>query len=146
MKAIIGLYGAANCGKTTTLKKLHDELIKQGGTELKLIQSKGSDYRTIIKYKENIIGIGTSGDDGCTVQENCLFFDKYDCDIAISATRTRGNSVGVLDNYSEEKKLGKDKIIWIKQDSALLVNGEEEADKAQVREIIAKIDELIAKK
>ena len=100
-KAIIGLWGPGEKGKTKTLNLLIKSLGGPEGTE---------DRRVRLTYKKKKIAITTYGDDKEQLQSNVAFFDEENCDIYVTATRTRGGSVVELEKF--EKKIGAE-IIWI---------------------------------
>ncbi len=100
-KAIIGLWGPGEKGKTKTLNLLIKSL---GGPEGTV------DRRVRLSYKKKRIAITTYGDDKEQLQKNVDFFNEESCDIYVTATRTRGGSVVELEKF--EKKIGAE-IIWI---------------------------------
>jgi|WetSurMetagenome_2_1015567.scaffolds.fasta_scaffold16425_1 hypothetical protein len=94
MKRIIGLYGKAKCGKTTTLKNLIQKLAI--ATQRTVTINPNGDMFGVFNYKNKIICVATQGDWKGAVKQNCDFFVNQNCDIAFSATRTRGGSCNVL--------------------------------------------------
>lgn len=100
-KAIIGLWGPGEKGKTKTLNLLIKSL---GGPEGTV------DRRVRLSYRKKRIAITTYGDDKEQLQKNVDFFNEESCDIYVTATRTRGGSVVELEKF--EKKIGAE-IIWI---------------------------------
>ncbi|PKL28522.1 MAG: hypothetical protein CVV46_05980 [Spirochaetae bacterium HGW-Spirochaetae-2] len=140
MKMIVGLYGAGNSGKTTTLNLL-----------IKLFQAKESgsvciyydgnenneiDCKAIFRYHNQIIGITTGGDYEATLKENCDFFRKYDCDVMFTATKTYGSTRDVLTNFAEERKT---ELIWIRKFYSSLKNDEEGDNLHQAKNLLSMI-------
>jgi hypothetical protein len=96
MKRIIGLYGKANCGKTTTLNNLIEKLAIATGKNVVIPLNKETDTMEVFNYKNKIICVATQGDTKDAVKQNCDFFINQNCDIAFSATRSRGKSCDAL--------------------------------------------------
>lgn len=134
MKKIIALYGRGNIGKTNTLNYLIGQLEKSKevyGDDL------NKDRRVILSYRNKRIAITTSGDIGSNLEENISFFKKGNCDILVTATRTRGATVDTLKRYANENNT---EIIWIKKNISASLNFQENED--QAREIKNVIDSL----
>ena len=100
-KAIIGLWGPGEKGKTQTLNLLIKSLGGPKGTV---------DQRVRLSYRKKRIAITTYGDNKEQLQENVDFFNEESCDIYVTATRTSGGSVAELEEF--EKSIGW-KAIWI---------------------------------
>lgn len=122
MKKIIALYGAANKGKTTTLNILVDLLAVV------------SDYYNIERYydskamfvinKKNI-GVCTPGDNQEEIKKNIDFFNKNECEIIITATRTKGDGVTELEKFTKKQGI---EIDWIIKENNPELNGLVAAD------------------
>jgi GTPase SAR1 family protein len=94
-KKIIGLFGAAKVGKSTTINKVYDILTqKYDYTEngQSLLQYK--DIRVVIVINGIKIGIESQGDPNSRLKESLDIFVKAGCDIIVCATRTSGMTVG----------------------------------------------------
>lgn len=129
MKKIIGLYGRANTGKTTTLKRL----IRLFGEK-----ANGEKPVTIDDYRGKKIVIAPGGDTLGVVKANVKTFKEEKADILVSATRTKGGSQDALKEHA--KKIGTD-VIWVgKNHSASL---HEFINEVQVQELRAFIDLII---
>jgi Cdc6-like AAA superfamily ATPase len=114
---IIALYGAANTGKTTTLNYLIDLLKKaQSLSDYSTISiedcgdKRHADQRVVVEIQGLKIAITTSGDNGTELKRNIEYFKQNDCDIAITATRTRGYSVEELKGFSNVAGLNVERI------------------------------------
>ena len=106
MKYIIGLCGAANTGKSTTLKLLVDYLGQsQGFNNLGLgnfvLGSKDKntgDFRATFQHQKtnSIICITTGGDAPSVTRENIVYAKINKANILITATRSGGGTVTEL--------------------------------------------------
>ncbi len=133
MKTIIGLYRRANTGKTTTLNYLIG-LLDKSKEEM---QSLTKDRRVAISYGNKSIAVTTQGDNKYEIEENIKFFEKEDCDILVTATRSRGQTTDAIDKYHKEINA---KIIWIEK--KLSVTLKDLINQAQAKDIQATIDTL----
>lgn len=99
MKRIIGLCGKGNIGKTETLNLLIDLLtVATTGCAMPAPQPAGRNREMTFIYKGNTISICTAGDTEAILKDNCAYFSKMKCDIAISAARSRGKTHMELEN------------------------------------------------
>ncbi len=134
MKKIIALYGRSNTGKTTTLNYLIgflDENLEIDDNSLT------NNRKEVIYYKNKKIAVTTPGDNKSELKKNIEYFKNKDCDILVTATRTKGATREELKKYAQDIKT---EIIWIKKEisetSATLIN------KKQAKDIQAIIDKL----
>jgi len=128
MKVIV-LSGIANTGKTTTLNLLNN-LINPN----KPITD-GNDHRRAFTYKGKTIFIATPGDDKAQIDENIKRARKENCDILVTASRTRGAGKELLREQFKD-------ILFIEKNTA----DQQEQDlvnKAQALDLQAIIDGLI---
>lgn len=109
MKKIIVLYGRAKTGKTSTLNLLIEFLDKNKKVEENHLTE---DRRVSIFYGNKKIAITTCGDNGFELKENIKYFEEEDCDILVTATRTRGETTEILNDYAKEINT---KIVWIEK-------------------------------
>lgn len=94
MKKIIALRGRSQVGKTTTL----NILIGMLDTSLKTEELK-RDRRISLIYRGIKIAICTAGDSKDIIKSNIAFIQENDCEVLITATRTRGAGVNTLKEY-----------------------------------------------
>ena len=135
MKKIIVLYRSAETGKTSTLNLLIELLDKNKKVEEeRLIE----DRRVSISYGSKKIAVTTWGDNGFELKENIKFFEKENCDILVTATRTRGETTEILNDYAKEIDTD---IIWIEKNISAKL--EELINQSQAKDINAIIDTLI---
>lgn len=90
----VALYAAGCRGKTTTLKLLIEELKTAGAKvlEQKPVCEGSQDVLFSCKYKGKTIGVATGGDITDLIEHAFVFFDTYNCDIVVCATRSRSDS------------------------------------------------------
>ena len=91
MKKIIALYRSCDQGKTATLNLVID-LLTVATTECAMPDSQPSkkDRRATFTYNDKIVSICTGGDDANTIKANEDYFAQKNCDVAITASRSRG--------------------------------------------------------
>ena len=95
-KVIIALYGLANTGKTTTLRKLSQIF-------LDLIEEK-EDLQVVFSYKKNKIAISTGGDDKGIFEEDTHLYDGTDWKPHTFATPKRISDILDFINPEDDKK------------------------------------------
>lgn len=106
---IIGLYGHANCGKSATLNILK-ELLRTVGKSVSSKPHPNSDSPETFEYNGKIISVAPGGDTREVVEANCRYFKMKNCDVAISATRTRWGSADALNEFADSEDV---KVDWI---------------------------------
>lgn len=106
---IIGLYGHANCGKSATLNMLK-ELLRVSGKSISSQFHPDSDTPETFEYNGLTVCIAPGGDTREVVEANCRYFKTKNCDVAISATRTRKGSAEALNEFAEREGANVD---WI---------------------------------
>lgn len=105
---IIGLYGHSNCGKSATLNMLK-ELLRSEGKSISSYPHPNSDTPETFEYKGLTVSVAPGGDTGEIVEKNCSYFKSKNCDVAISATRSKGGSVEALQRLEKAEAT---KIEW----------------------------------
>lgn len=142
MKKIIGLYGRANCGKSSTLKKLIQifEECPNAHKEEKFEEFNG-DFRITFTFKDKCVCVATGGDDKSIIEENCNYFKNNKFDIAISATRAAGGTCDSLNDFATEHN---GKMIWHKKyiESFDYKKYQDEINELEAKELFEYIDEL----
>ena len=137
MKKIIALYRRSETGKTSTLNLLIELLDKNKKIEKeRLIE----DRRVSISYGSKKIAVTTWGDNGFELKENIKFFEEENCDILVTATRTRGETTEILTDYAKEIDT---EIIWIEKNISKKM--EDLINQSQAKDINAIIDTLIGR-
>lgn len=89
MKVIV-LNGVANTGKTTTLNLLNNLINPDNPI------TDGKDHRRTFTYKRKTISIATPGDNEPEVKKNIQYVQDKNCDILVTASRTRGAGKDML--------------------------------------------------
>lgn len=118
---IIALYGAANTGKSTTLNYLINLLAKTEavGNHAEVTVADCGDVRKLDDTPKLFvlnglkIAVTPSGDNGHELDKNIVFIKDCDCDIAVTASRTKGSSVETLNNFAKAAGI---KVEWIKKE------------------------------
>lgn len=106
---IIGLYGHGKCGKSATLNMLK-ELLRCAGKSISTVPHPNSDTPETFEYKGLIVSVAPGGDTRAIVESNCRYFKLKNCDVAISATRTRWGSADALNEFAESEGV---KVDWV---------------------------------
>ena len=136
----IALYAAGNRGKTATLKKLIEELKSAGAKVLeeKPVWDGSPDLLFACKYKGQTTGIATNGDDGDAIKRAFDFFDKYNCDIVFSGTRSRSDSYS-CQAYYEVTRERNVRVMWVRKLEAEEKDWER-VNSEQAKDLMAIID------
>lgn len=108
---IIVLYGHTNCGKSATLNMLK-ELLRAAGKSISSIPHPDSDTPETFVYNGLVVCVAPGGDTKEIVEANCLYFKMKNCDVAVSATRTRMGSAEALNEFAENESV---KVDWIQK-------------------------------
>lgn len=108
MKKIIALYGPQNRGKTTTLKILIDLLSVV--SDANAVWKEDGEAWGWFKISARTVSVCSSGDNADIVKENIAEFK--DCDIFVSATRTKGGSVSEIEKLASKENV---EIDWIEK-------------------------------
>ncbi len=137
MKKIIALYRRSETGKTSTLNLLIELLDKNKKIEKERLKE---DRRVSISYGSKKIAVTTWGDNGFELKENIKFFEEENCDILVTATRTRGETTEILTDYAKEIDT---EIIWIEKNISKKM--EDLINQSQAKDINAIIDTLIGR-
>ena len=106
---IIGLYGHGNCGKSETLNELK-ELLREAGKSVSAKPHPGSELPETFEYNGLVVCVASGGDSREIVENNCRYFKEKNCDVAISATRTKGGSADALKEFADSEGV---KVEWI---------------------------------
>ena len=128
MKVIV-LNGVANTGKTTTLNLLNNLINPDNPI------TDGKDHRRTFTYKGKTISITTPGDGKEHIHDNIDYAQNKNCDILVTASRTRGYGRKLLREQFKD-------IHFIKKNVA----DQQEQDlvnEAQALDLQAIIDEVI---
>lgn len=106
-KHVIALKGEYDSGKTQTLLNLINKLYEATSQNKRVVDNYNHkdcvDEKVAIEYKGIKIAICTGGDNEDVLDKNIAFFKNCDWDIAISATRSKGNTINTIEEFAEEE-------------------------------------------
>jgi len=115
MKTILAIWNSADKGKTDTLREFANLLLSTYPSykliyPIPLSIPPVYDFRLVVEVKGVIVGIESQGDPN-THLENRLFDleSKFNCDIILCTTRTRGDTVAAVDNLASKRGF---EVIW----------------------------------
>lgn len=102
-KHISALYGSANVGKSTTLKKVFALLTAAYPTApVQTLNPPGADITFIIEINGILVGIESQGDPNSRLAASLERFKKAKCVIIICATRNWGGTVRIVEALQPE--------------------------------------------
>ena len=104
-KTIICLYAPADCGKTKTIRSL---FLKLGGD--KNVLNGTHDFISDVNYGRKKIGFASQGDPDSSQKENLEKLAQNNCDIIVTASRTKG---GTVDNVCEIANKYGYTVVWV---------------------------------
>lgn len=108
---VIGLCGHSNCGKSATLNILK-EMLRAAGKSVSSHPHPNSDEPETFKYKGKTVCVAPGGDTKEIVESNCRYFKVKNCDVAISATRSKWGPYDALNDFALNENA---KIEWIQK-------------------------------
>ena len=109
---IIALKGRGDCGKSETIG-IHLRGILTGKTYPREDWWKHKDKRECVSYEGKTVDFCPPGDSEEIVKDNIKFIESHPCDVAFTATRSRGRGCWSLDGYAKEKGA---ELVWIWKD------------------------------
>lgn len=98
---IISLNGRSSCGKTHTLLMVCEMLSKYGRV-IDEVLCGGDDKRVTYEVNDKVISVCTGGDNVEIIQENIEYFLNQNCDIAISACRSKSGPKWALESFADD--------------------------------------------
>lgn len=125
---VIALFGKGGIGKTTTLNLLNNLINPDNPI------TDGKDHRRTFTYKGKTISITTPGDNETEVKKNIQYIQDKNCDILVTASRTRGYGRKLLREQFKD-------IHFIKKNVA--DQQEQDVNKTQAADLQAIIDDVI---
>lgn len=128
---VIALFGIKDTGKTTTLNLLYNLINPYNPI------TDGKDHRRDFTYKGKKIFIATPGDNEAEIDENIKRARKANCDILVTASRTKGYGWELLRREFKDIRFIKKKVAD-QQEQDL-------ANKTQASDLQAIIDDVINK-
>lgn len=113
-KSVFALYGPANVGKSTTIKRVFALLTDAFPTApVQTLNSPGVDITVIIEINGISIGIESQGDPNSRLGESVEHFKSALCSIIVCATRTSGGTVNIVKSLHPDFT-----IVWHRKTSA----------------------------
>ena len=112
-KRIFALYGVSNVGKTSTLKLIAREIMRQffgAASSVVLEPLPTGELIVIITTGKIKIGITSQGDPNTGLAERLKDFLANNCDIIFCATRTSG---GTITNVEEMERVNGYRTTWV---------------------------------
>ena len=106
-KTIICLYATANCGKTKSIISL---FLKLGGD--RNVLDGPHDFVSSVCFGNKKIGFVSEGDPGSPQWENLEALAHNNCDIIVTASRTKGGTVNNLHDIANKYDYA---VVWISQ-------------------------------
>ena len=111
-KTLIALYGISNQGKTTTIRRVYDDL------RLKYrVVRRGSPSRTevngaILDIDGVLVGFASPGDVEWILAANLLPLIEKGCIVILCATHTRGGTVDLVERVAADHQFA---TVWIEK-------------------------------
>lgn len=96
MKKIIALYRRGDTGKTETLNYVIEILNTITTGKLTPLVPDHTDRQATFVFNELTVCVCTAGDNATEIEQNEEYFNNQKCDIAITASRSRGESVDAI--------------------------------------------------
>lgn len=106
---IISLNGRSNCGKSHTLLMLCDKI----ASKFTILHEEkvGEDRRMTFDLDGVVVSVCTGGDNAKVIGENCAYFDSWECDIAVTANRSKANPTWYLQDYANRNNSSLNEIL-----------------------------------
>ncbi len=110
-KTVIVNWGHSNQGKSDTIKKIAEEIIKNYPNAIlnPLVIDFSADIKVIITLENVKIGIESQGDPNSRIFSSLKEFAQENCDLIICTTRTSGATVEAVKDIKSEFNY---EIIW----------------------------------
>jgi hypothetical protein len=138
-KHVIALYGTANVGKSATLRKVFELLTAAYPTaHIQTIHPPGMDSTVIIDIDGILVGIESQGDPNSRLAESIELFKKAKCVIIICATRTRGDTVTIVENLKPEFT-----VVWHHKTSEPQASLREQHDNATAQTVFKDVQNAL---
>jgi hypothetical protein len=97
-KHIFALFGSANVGKSTTIRKVFALLTEAyPAAPVQTLNPPGVDITVIIEINGKFIGIESQGDPNSRLSVSIELFKKAKCSIIVCATRNWGGTVDTVE-------------------------------------------------
>lgn len=143
MKKIIALKGVANVGKSDTIRKVYELLLKR------YPNAKIECRNRIFRIETNVvliidgvkIGIESKGDPSSNLPKKLDAFKSAGCQVIICATRSKGQTVdAVLTLAKLEPKYG---VLWIEQVVVPEPSKYESTNRGMAKQIVVAVEKVL---
>jgi hypothetical protein len=138
MKTVIALSGPPDTGKSATVKKVYELLKAKHPNAPVTHEIVNHDVRAIININGHSIGIESQGDPGSRIFTSISLFAREECEFIVCATRTRGQTVEVIENLKSQYN-----IKWIQKLRESNKAQHEQINNALASDIFKQIQTLI---
>jgi hypothetical protein len=138
VKKVIALKGISNVGKSQTIKKVYELLLKiypSAKIEKKFI---GVDITVVLSIGEIKIGIESQGDPNSRLRNSLAYFVEINCQIIICATRTYGQTVDAVNKLE-----GSYEIKWVDQTVKPILAEQEYSNGLVAKHIVEEVEKAI---
>ena len=103
-KEIILIKGISNKGKTTSIKMLYNEVIKEYELENEKVNVRdGDDIQETLKVGKRLICFYSAGDEPDATKEGLKYFRDSRCHIGIIASRTKGGTIKEIQEFAKRR-------------------------------------------
>lgn len=118
MSGVYALQGPGNCGKSTTIISLYNDVrSKYPAATVRQVHDGTADIAVIISGVDGmIIGIESQGDPGSRLKNTLDAFVAEKCDVIFCACRTRGMTVGWINALSPQYNIHFVRQNWVSND------------------------------
>lgn len=96
---IIALYGHADCGKSNTLNRLK-MMLRLAGISISTRPHPWCEQPETFLFKGIVVCVAPAGDDMNAISRNIRYFDSKNCDVAITASRSKGVTIRLLNDFA----------------------------------------------
>ncbi|MDM0118687.1 hypothetical protein [Variovorax arabinosiphilus] len=111
MKKLVAVRGAANHGKSSSIKKFYELLMHQHPAAHAEEIFVGNDITVIVTVDGMKIGIESQGDPNSRLFASLARFVREGCEVIVCATRTRGRTVEAVASLS-----AKYQVEWLEKE------------------------------
>ena len=85
-------------------------MLREAGKSVSAEPHPWSELLETFEYNGLVVCVAPGGDSREIVESNCRYFKEKNCDVAISATRTKGGSADALKEFADSEGA---KVEWI---------------------------------
>ncbi|MCI5779043.1 MAG: hypothetical protein MR051_04410 [Lentisphaeria bacterium] len=101
---IIAMYGTANTGKTSAIRKAYEIFSKTVSVVSFKFRENGDDFEAILRMPNGkTVGFFSQGDCGEDTEHNIEVAEKAGCDVLVTAVRTKGTTLNEVEEYCRQK-------------------------------------------